>query len=513
MGQQAFLSSADRGFLKAIARLTYCNPFLPERIEYEKQALGRAFVDSPLVWSLEVDSEGERANLIRLTERVEPVAEQLQDRLAAGARPSPGDLVLYEDLVLYLLYQRSRQEFHRTILEAGGGGGTPRRLAYWDRFRADFLRYLEIPGVVMPSGHDPAHMFAVSFQIRRAFHHIFFDIVGGSMPAAHLRASIWQSIFTHDMRRYARVLYGRMGDMTTLVTGPSGTGKELVARAIGRSRYIPFNPDAGRFDEDFSGLFFPLNLSAMSPTLIESELFGHKRGSFTGAVSDRIGWLESSPPLGAVFLDEVGDLDSAIQVKLLRVLQTRTFQRLGETTDRRFRGKIIAATNRDLARELQEGRIRHDFYYRLCSDLVCTPSLREQLLDKPDDVHDLVLFIAKRIVGPEADAVTDEVVRWIDEHLGRDYPWTGNIRELEQCVRNIVIRKAYEPPRPPPRDADEEFLQDIRGTRLTAEQLLRRYCTMAYVQCGSYEQTARRLELDRRTVKAKIDPAFLERLT
>ena len=513
MSQQDFLPSGDRGFLKAIAHLTYCNPFLPERIEYEKQALGRAFVDSPLVWSLEVDSEGERPNLVRLTERVEPMAQQLRDRLAAGTRPSPDDLVLYEDLVLYLLYQRCRQEFHRTILKAGSGGETPRRVAYWDRFRGDFLRFLDIPGVTMPTQHDPAHIFACSFQIRRAFHHIFFDIVGGSMPAARLRASIWQSIFTHDMRRYLRVLYDHMGDMTTLVTGASGTGNELVARAIARSHYIPFNPDSARFDEDFAGAFFPLNLSAISPTLIESELFGHKRGSFTGAVSDRVGWLEVSTPLGTVFLDEIGDLDSAIQVKLLRVLQTRTFQRLGETADRRFRGKLIAATNRDLARGLQEGRIRHDFYYRLCSDIVCTPSLHEQLLDKPDDVHDLVLFISKRIVGPEADAVTDEVVRWINEHLGRDYPWPGNIRELEQCVRNVLIRKAYEPPRPPPRDAAQELLRDIRETRLTAEQLLRRYCTMVYVQCGSYEQAARRLELDRRTVKAKIEPALLERLT
>jgi transcriptional regulator with GAF, ATPase, and Fis domain len=411
-----------------------------------------------------------------------------------------------------MLYQRYRSDFHETILQGSDGREAPRRVAYWDRFRADFLQFLHLPGVSMPSQHDPAHIFASFFQIRRAFHHIFFDIVGGSMPAARLRASIWQSIFTHDMRRYARVLYDHMGDMTTLVWGASGTGKELVARAIARSRYIPFNPDSARFAEDFAVSFFPLNLSAMSPTLIESELFGHKRGSFTGAVSDRAGWLEISPPLGTVFLDEVGDLDSAIQVKLLRVLQTRTFQRLGETADRRFRGKLIAATNRDLARELQDGRIRQDFYYRLCSDIVCTPSLHEQLLDKPDDVHDLVLFIAKRIVGPEADAVTDEVVPWIDEHLGRDYPWPGNIRELEQCVRNVVIRKAYEPPRSPPRDAGEELLQDIHGSRLTAEQLLRRYCTMVYAQCGSYEEAARRLELDRRTVKSKIEPSLLEQL-
>ena len=508
-----FLSPPDRRFAKAISSLIYCNPFLPERIAYEKQALGDEFVHAPLVWSMQPDDEGERANLARLLERVEPLAEKLRRRLAARDRPGSQDLALYEDVILYLLYQRCGLDFHKTIVAGLEGGRSTGRLSCWGRFRADFDRYLRIRGITMPTDYDPSHLFACFYQIRRGFHHIFFEIVGGSLPAARLRASVWQSIFTHDLRRYARILYKHMGDMTTLVTGPSGTGKELVARAIGQSRYIPFDAESERFTEDFAGSFFPLNLSALSPTLIESELFGHKRGSFTGAVSDRTGWLEVCPPLGSVFLDEIGELDPAIQVKLLRILQTRTFQRLGETQDRRFRGKIIAATNRDLARELGEGRLRHDFYYRLCSDIITTPSLRQQLADNPDDLHNLVLFIARQIVGEEAEAVTEEVVRWIDDHLGRDYPWSGNIRELEQCVRNMVIRRSYEPPRLEGQDADQQLVRDLRGGRLTADQLLRRYCTMVYARCGSYEEAARRLGLDRRTVKSKVDPELLEQMT
>jgi transcriptional regulator with GAF, ATPase, and Fis domain len=102
--------------------------------------------------------------------------------------------------------------------------------------------------------------------------------------------------------------------------------------------------------------------------LIESELFGHRRGAFTGALADRAGWMEVCPPAGAVFLDEIGEVDSSIQVKLLRVLQSRAFQPLGGTDTRRFEGKIIAATNRDLPVEIRAGRFREDFYYRLCSD-------------------------------------------------------------------------------------------------------------------------------------------------
>src|SRR6185369_6170470 len=120
-------------------------------------------------------------------------------------------------------------------------------------------------------------------------------------------------------------------------------------------------PKKKEFTEDFAGSFHALNLSALSPTLIESELFGHRRGAFTGALEDRAGWMEVCPPLGTVFLDEIGELDPAIQVKLLRVLQTRMFQRLGDTATRVFRGKIIAATNRDLDSAKD---FRRDFYYR-----------------------------------------------------------------------------------------------------------------------------------------------------
>src|SRR5262249_2233744 len=170
-----------------------------------------------------------------------------------------------------------------------------------------------------------------------------------------------------------------------LITGPSGSGKELVAQAIGLARYIPFDAERQAFVENFAGSFYALNPSALSPTLIESELFGHRRGAFTGAVQDRAGWREGGRRLGTVFLDEIGELEPALQVKLLRVLQTRTFQRLGDTRDRRFHGKIIAATNRELATEMAAGRFRKDLYYRLCSDIVVTPALQEHLRPPPGD--------------------------------------------------------------------------------------------------------------------------------
>jgi DNA-binding NtrC family response regulator len=334
------------------------------------------------------------------------------------------------------------------------------------------------------------------------------------MAAARLRAAVWQSIFTHDVQRYRRALFDRMADVPTLITGASGTGKELVARAIGLSRYVPFEAGGRQaFQHDFATSFHAVNLSALSPTLIESELFGHRRGAFTGAVEDRAGWLESCGPHGTVFLDEIGELDAGVQVKLLRVLQTRRFQRIGETTERRFEGKIIAATNRDLDACLSTGRFRPDFYYRLCADRIATPTLREQLAGRREELGDLLRVLSLRIAGnAEGEALARETLRFVDRNLPLDYAWPGNVRELEQCVRSVLVHGAYVPPRIAPGAAAGDLAALLAEGRVSADALLRRYCTQVYARTGSYEETARRLGLDRRTVKAKVDPELLAEL-
>ena len=309
------------------------------------------------------------------------------------------------------------------------------------------------------------------------------------------------------MRRYRRTLFQRMGDFATLITGPSGTGKELAARAIAQSRYVPFDDRRLAFADDEGVAFFPMNISALSPTLVESELFGHRRGSFTGAIADRKGWLETCPALGSVFLDELGDLDPTIQVKLLRVIETRTFHPVGDTASRQFQGKLIAATNRDLAAAIRNGSFREDLYYRLCSDQIATPSLAEQVSGSRHVLEELVMYMSRKVAGPEAGELAREVISWIDGNLEPDYPWPGNYRELEQCIKNVLIRRDYRPSRPHAQDPAEELAQEFRAGRLTAEELLSRYCTVVYRQTGSYEETARRLKLDRRTVKSKVIPA------
>jgi hypothetical protein len=508
-----FLDSSQRSFLQAVSSLVYCNPFLPERIEFERQALGPRFKQGGPVWSMRVsDPRRPHDNALKIFEEVESLAAKLRDALQAGGTPRQADLPLYEDAVFYLLYYRHFAEIPEGLLAPMPEKAAPERWPQYKAFLQDWRHFFQIPKLDRHAEHEPAHTFACFFQVRRAFHNIFTYIIGGSLSAARLRAAVWQSIFTYDMCRYRRALYSRMGDFATLITGPSGTGKELVARAIAASRYVPFDENRLSFSGDWRDSFHPINLAALSPTLIESELFGHRRGAFTGAVQDRRGWLEVCPPLGCVFLDEIGDLDPAIQVKLLRVIETRLFTPVGDTGSRQFHGKLIAATNRDLALLMQEERFREDFYYRLCSDQIVTPSLADQIRESADVLSELIVFMARRVAGEEAAALAQEVETWVAGSLGQGYHWPGNYRELEQCVRNVLIRREYRPPRRVRRPLGERIFHDAREGRLTAEELLGWYCTLVYSKTGSYEESARRLGLDRRTVKSKINLELLEEM-
>jgi transcriptional regulator with AAA-type ATPase domain len=507
MGEPRFLDAPGRMVLAGIAAIADGNPFLPGRAESERMALGPAFRPVDLTWHADAARDGDNPNVPLLGALVERLVPALRSRLASGARADARELAQYEQLVHYHLFSRAADHFYELVETGSRGTAATKRI--YERFVAEASRHLTIPGVRLPA-FEPAHLFAVGFQIRRAFHHTFRQIYGGSAPASRLRAAVWESIFTHDRRRYMRSLYTRMGDVTTLVVGESGTGKELVARAIALSRYVEFDPRTHTFADDWASACVAVNLSALVPTLIESELFGHRRGAFTGALEDRIGYLESCSAAGSVFLDEVGELGGEVQVKLLRVLQTRTFQRAGETRERVFRGKIVAASNRDLATEIRDGRFRPDLYYRLCGDVITTPTLREQLDAAPDDLRNLILVLAPRIAGPdEHEALADQVHAWVTRHLGNGYAWPGNMRELEQCVRNVMIRGSYRPPAVLAEPADGDPLLDpIRAGTLTADELLRRYCTHVHALTGSYQETARRLGIDRRTVRAKVDPGL-----
>jgi len=427
-------------------------------------------------------------------------------KVAVNGPENDADFRLYQDLVLMVLYYRYCESFQQTIerfvAPNDSDETTSGTVSYYEQFAADWRGYWK--RVDRRPQYECSHVFASLFLIRRAYFHINEFIWGNSKAVQRLRMTIWQSIFSHDFRRFGLLLYNRMEDVTTLIGGPSGTGKELVARAIGLSRYIPFSPKTQMFQESVGDAFHPVNIMALSETLVESELFGHSKGAFTGATGTRAGWFEKCRPGHTVFLDEIGELSSSIQVKLLRVVQNREFQRLGETRIRGFGGKLIVATNRDFAEELAAGRFRADLYYRLCSDLIETPTLAEQL---DGDMGELKRLVQRYLLSHFEDAetakvVTHDVLGCVERDLGADYAWPGNFRELEQCIRNVVIRKTYRPLRQLTNDSsDSPVLRAIYAGKASADELLSVYCKILYEQTGSYAAASRILGRDQRTVK------------
>ena len=496
----ALFEDSERTFSAAVSKLSFANPFLKERVDLERVALGTDFDEKTRpFWSWTLNDETDRPNVVKLTERVANLANRSRAKIVDGHAVSAAEFELYDDIALYVIYYNT--------IAYGADPSSKRNAAMitWDKFSAEFDHWMNVDGRRSPSFNNKPHVYAYLSQLQRAFFNIFHCVVGRSWPIAQLRARIWQSIFTHDMRRYRSSLYNKMNEIATLVTGPSGTGKELVARAVGLSQYLPFDVKTTSFLGADDESFFAINLSACSPTLIESELFGHEKGSFTGATARRIGFLESAGRYGCVFLDEIGELDLAIQVKLLRVLQNREFQRIGDNKTKTFEGKIISATNRELMSEIETGKFREDFYYRLCSDVIVTPPLVDQLEDRPDEFEFLVKFLASRIAPGNEDSLTVDVMNWFDEKLPTDYTWPGNMRELEQCVRNIMIHNNYLPRTTSHQKGEhDELATRIRNLSLTADELVGHYCQIVYEKTKSYEKAASILNLDRRTVRAKI---------
>ena len=498
----SLFKESEKKVAAAIAALNYTNPFTPERIELEKLILGGDYHEKGMVWSASSQDSG-NSNLANIISVVKNLAFALRRRLDdIKIQVAKRELETYENIVIYYLFEKYRSGMTELIFHSGK---TPACHIY-DEFLVDFNHFLSIKGYEFSRRHEPRKTFEIYFQVHRAFYYIFEFIIGSSEASARLRSSIWQSIFTHDIYRYNRALYDKMQNITTLITGPSGTGKELVARAIALSQYIPFNPREKCFAVPFHEQFHPLHLSAMPQTLIESELFGHCKGAFTGAVHDRKGRMETCSEFGTVFLDEIGEISEEVQVKLLRLLQNRSFQRLGEHRERCFKGKILAATNRDLQEQIGNRKFRLDLYYRLCSDVIATPSLQEMLNGSETELATFTRFIARKILGQdEGECLADEAIAWIVKNLGLDYDWPGNVRELEQCIRNILIRGGYvAATAEPARNPGDALFQWAQERRMTADELLNHYCAALYLDNQSYSRTAEILQLDRRTVRKRV---------
>lgn len=232
-----------------------------------------------------------------------------------------------------------------------------------------------------------------------------YEMIGNSEAINHIKTMI-EKVAPTDAR--------------VLITGPNGTGKELVAHQLHER------------SERSSAPIIEVNCAAIPSELIESELFGHVKGAFTSAVKDRAGKFEAADG-GTIFLDEIGDMSLSAQAKVLRALQENLIQRVGADKDIKVNVRVVAATNKDLKKEIEEGRFREDLYHRLAVILIKVPALN----DRRDDIPELIEHFATKIAseqGTSPKSFSKSAIKLLQE-----YDWTGNIRELRNVVERLII--------------------------------------------------------------------------
>jgi two-component system, NtrC family, response regulator HydG len=484
------LSTADREFFAALAPIVFGNPFSAQRA----QLMGRLAPDAPLG-----DLTSNREALARVVEpRLGPF---LREGAPALQRLGAEDRSLLEPAFLYVCYHRYVPPIDALIERQATQSGPSLAAPFAREAIAELLH----GGL---SEERAVRFFGFLFQLRRAFYFIHRSLAGECESMRKLREALWNNVFTYNMRGYEAALWNRMEDFSTLLLGETGTGKGSAAAAIGRSAFIPYLPGERRFAANFADSFIAINLSQFPEALIESELFGHRKGAFTGAIDHHEGVFERCSAHGALFLDEIGEVSVPVQIKLLQVLQERTFTQLGGHEKKRFAGRVIAATNRPLGQLRRDGRFRDDFFYRLCSAVIEVPTLRQRIAESSGELELLVRLLVGRTAGTQDAELVAEVLEALEKGLPRGYTWPGNVRELEQAVRRILLtgRYAADIAQAAP-DEETALVEKLRSGELSAAELLARYCAMLYRRLGTYAEVAKRTGLDPRTSRKYVEGA------
>ena len=485
--KKAVLTQTERHFFKTVYNAAFANPFSELRERLDQKIAGL------------FPSAARRKSKDMCVQEVDRQLKKLARQNRADINQYTGeDQELLRVVHLFDIFHKFRDRFDQLIQDQIAAQDKPVPVDFVDEARE----------MMKEKGFSTSrfyHYFALSFQLRRAFYFISNTLVGNSPCMTTFKKHLWYNVFTYNIGLYDQHLWNRMEDFSTLLLGETGTGKGTAARAVGMSGFIPFDTNRGCFVESFTRAFSSLNLSQYPETLLESELFGHTKGAFTGAVEDYQGVLDRCSPHGAILLDEIGEIPDHIQIKLLRVLQERTFTPVGSHGASRFNGRVIAATNRPKP-DIMEGRVfREDFYYRLCSDIIEVPPLRTRIQQDPAELDALLDFTVTRMLGLASPKITGKIKRIIDRRLGNHYSWPGNVRELEQCVRSVLLRRDY-PGKQESQDPSlsESLCRGIQARNLPVADLLSGYCTLLYDTWGTYEKVARKTGLDRRTVKKHI---------
>ena len=472
------LNTEDRDFFSIVIKAIYTNPFSDERADILEQ-ISPGFKHEGTI------APGLNKRIEQLKKKDLTKIQQLKGK----------DRHLVSHAFLYKTFLQFFSELDNLVHKQINQQDEPVGVSFAEQLIAQLKSY----GF---AEQECLRYLSLFYQIRRAFYFISTALVGNSQSMKQLRLALWNNVFTNDVLRYDQHLWNRMEDFSTLLLGETGTGKGSAAAAIGRSGFIPFDLKKGQFKVNFTETFVTINLSQYPESLIESELFGHRKGAFTGAVDDHEGLFERCSVYGSLLLDEIGDITIPVQIKLLQVLQERTFTSVGSHKKKRFAGRVIAATNHSITELRKQGNFRDDFFYRLCSDIITVPPLRQRVEESPSEIELLVNLLVTRITGEESPDLSGMILETLKRELPQNYPWPGNVRELEQAVRRILLTRHYDGDimlKKP--NLEQNFLDKFQTGTLEAKELLMQYCRLLYQRFGTYEEVARRTGLDRRTVK------------
>jgi DNA-binding NtrC family response regulator len=527
------LAPADLSFLEPISRLYETSPFDPAWGELEREAIhiGRILVEPKGGARADAITE----NLGRLSRAIDKRIARAACALVNGTVGTRDEIRVYRGAALYALFEQYRVQLQRLITTDAVD------VPFYDDFVESRRFLFGYPGLSVP---EPAHLLALFYQARRAWWFASSTILGAAPSAAAARLAIWRANMAIDPRVYADDLYRRMDAIPVLITGETGTGKDLAATCVGRSRYIPFDVGARRFVRRYSDDFHVKSLCEVPGELLASALFGHKRGSFTGATTDEQGLFGLPKPYGSLFLDEVGEMPEHVQAKLLRPLQNREYVPIGETAPRPIHGRLIFATHRDLEARCREGSFRDDLFERMNGFPIQMPSLRQMLAEAPGELRAYVrAFVATKVARPDrVETWTERVVTSIQANRP-GYAWPRNLRELshytERCILGdvhapapvVVVVPATAPaakskpvtetPRPGGTAVAPESTclpsSGILGPKakageVTLKELEKAYVTQVHVLTDqNIAKTARLTGVDRRTVLEKLDLARLAR--
>lgn len=478
------LSDTQRTFFEQATRALFANPYHPERQNLLRACMGN-----------EPGAGSETALLQRV--RAE-LGELDKNRPATLSQFAGTDQQLLGHAFLFDVFHEFCEAFDALIGRDAGSSGA-----------SDFPEAPDLLATLARRGFSTSAAcgyVGLLYQFRRARHFIDQDVLGEAEAIQTVRRELWDVIFSHDMYLYERYLWNRMNRFSALLQGESGTGKAAAARVIGRSAFIPYNPDKRRFVRPLSESLISVDVASWPPERIESHLFGIQGDGEEGGSHE--GVCAACGPHSVLFIEKIADCPGHVQQRLAHVLKHRCYTPVNGLDSLRFHGRIIASA--PLAPEGGEPRnaLHPDLYHQLCAAVITLPSLRVCFRENPQERTRMVRHMLTRLLGACPEDCLERVMDQLDTAPGPAYSWPGNVPELGQAVRRILLAGHYDGESEPwveTKDPGRALYRQMEAGVLTATDLQARYCTLLYEQYGTFGEVARRTDLNWRTVKKYIE--------